>query len=92
MIAYRDRLFSVDGHHRLYWLYKGGVQTVNVVNEIADNDHRLYQLLADEALALGLRTIADLEPRILETEAEYQAQWVGKCQRLLRALEAEVGG
>lgn len=86
VILYKGSVFCVDGHHRLYHLYHQGVEQIEVVNELEDNDSLLYQTLADEALTLGINIIADLENRIIETEEEYKRLWIDKCQGILREL------
>lgn len=86
VIRYRNIWFSVDGHHRLYYLYKNGVKKIKVKNELSDNNHKLYQLLADEALDLKLKTIEDLEDRFL-CQKEYEEKWVNKCQQILKEIK-----
>ena len=87
VIEYKDRIFSVDGHHRLYCLYEQGVKTVEVVCELSDNHHPLYQRLADEALEVGLRHIGDLGERFIDDPKRYNRLWIEKCQSLLKTLE-----
>ncbi len=87
VIEYKDRIFSVDGHHRLYCLYEQGVETVDVVCELADNHHPLYLMLADEALELGLRHIGDLGERFIDDPERYKRLWIDKCQSLMNTLE-----
>lgn len=87
VISYRGQFFSIDGHHRLYLLYKKGVEELEVVNDIEDNDNELYQILADEAIHLGINTIGDLGSRVIETEEEFQEKWIDKCQNILRELD-----
>ena len=84
VIEYKGNIFSVDGHHRLYHLYKKGVSEVNVVCELADNDHMLYQILSDEAISLGFSNISDLENRFIKDHEEYKKKWIDKCQRILK--------
>ncbi|MCK4551976.1 MAG: hypothetical protein KAU02_03590 [Tenericutes bacterium] len=86
VIEYKNKIFSVDGHHRLFYLYKMGVEEINVVCELSDNDNRLYQILADEALELGLRNIADLEHKFISDYTKYKEVWIDKCQKLLADL------
>ncbi len=87
VIEYRGRIFSVDGHHRLFVLYENGVRQVDVVCELSDNDNRLYQILADEALELGLRHIGDLKGRMIDDDREYEKTWIEKCQRIQAKLD-----
>lgn len=89
VIEYQGSVFSVDGHHRLFHLYNQGVKEIEVVNEIDDNSNMLYLKLADEASQLGLKTIADLQDRILDTEEEYQCRWIDRCQRILKNLDSQ---
>ncbi|MCK5731472.1 MAG: hypothetical protein KAH13_00485 [Tenericutes bacterium] len=86
VIEYKNKIFSVDGHHRLFHLYKNDVKEINVVCELSDNDSKLYQILADEALELGLRSIADLEQKFISDYKEYKKLWIDKCQRLLKDI------
>ncbi|RXV61883.1 GNAT family N-acetyltransferase [Fusibacter sp. A1] len=83
VIRYLDKWFSIDGHHRLLHLYRQGVKRVEVCHDPADDDHFLYRRLAKESLNIGLKTIADLEDRILTNE-DFLVDWVGKCQLMLK--------
>lgn len=82
VIQYKDKLFSIDGNHRLYYLYNHGVKTLTVTNEVSDNKSKLYQSLADESVALGLTHINDLKARIIGDDL-YQIKWIDKCQVML---------
>ncbi|WDV47225.1 hypothetical protein PV797_05840 [Clostridiaceae bacterium M8S5] len=86
VIKYKDKIFSVDGHHRLFHMSNQGVRELEVVNEIADNDNKLYQILADQSLEMDFKDIRDLADRILESDEEYKEKWVGKCQGLLKDI------
>lgn len=83
VIEYKNCIFSVDGHHRLFWLYLNNIREVDVVCELSDNDSLLYRKLADESLNMNIRTIADLENCILENHKDYERLWIDKCQLLL---------
>lgn len=86
VIEYRNKIFSVDGHHRLYFLYQNGIKEIDVVCELSDNDNKLYQILADEAIELGLRNISDLESKFIVDYKEYKKVWIDKCQKLLKDI------
>lgn len=88
VIYYRKRYFCVDGHHRLFLLNNMGVTNIRVINEVADNENRLYQILADEAWDMGLRTIADLEKRIV-SEADFKVLWIEKCSKIIDLIDGE---
>lgn len=88
VIEYKGKFFSVDGHHRLFWLYKQNVKEVNAVCELSDNDHRLYQMLADEALNVGFRNISDLENRFIKDYETYKKSWIDKCQSMLKEINS----
>lgn len=87
VIEYKGKIFSIDGHHRLYHLYKNSITEVEVICELADNDCKLYQILADEAISLGLSSIADLECRFIQNYDEYKVKWIDKCQKILECLQ-----
>lgn len=84
IIEYKGKMFSVDGHHRLFYLFKLGVTDVNVVCELSDNNSKLYQILADESIVLGLSNISDLENRFIDNYDDYKKSWIDKCQKILR--------
>ncbi len=90
VIEYKRKFFSVDGHHRLFVLFEKGVREINVVCEASDNDNRLYQILADESLELGIRHIGDLKDRFLDDDREYEEKWIEKCQKIQVELEKGV--
>lgn len=83
VIKYKDKVFSIDGHHRLFYLFKQGVQKVTVINEFIDNDSKLYKRLADESIQLGIKHIGDLETRMIKDHNEFVMKWVDKCQLYL---------
>lgn len=87
VIEYKKKIFSVDGHHRLYYLFEKGIKEVEVICELKDNENILYQILAEESLQLGFTSIADLKSRFVESEAEYKKLWIDKCQSILKNLE-----
>jgi len=86
VIEYKNKIFSVDGHHRLFYLYQKGIEEIDVVCEIEDNENKLYQYLAEEAIQLNFSWIGDLKDRFVETSAEYKKLWIDKCQNLLKTL------
>lgn len=83
VIEYKNKIFSVDGHHRLYYLYEQGIKNIKVVCEVADNDSYLYKTLADESLVMGFTSIADLKSRFTYNYEEYKKLWIDKCQKIL---------
>ncbi|HHX79347.1 MAG TPA: hypothetical protein GX695_06360 [Acholeplasmataceae bacterium] len=87
VIEYKNKIFSIDGHHRLYYLFEKGIKEVDVICELIDNESILYQILAEESLELGLTSIADLKSRFIESEDEYKKLWKDKCQIILKNLE-----
>ena len=87
VIEHRNRYFTVDGHHRLLYLYKNGVKEITVKIDREDNENELYKSLADEALGLGFTTIADLEHRMINDHEIYIRKWVDKCQLMMLTEE-----
>lgn len=90
VIEYKNKIFSVDGHHRLYYLYKNGITEVNVICELTDNNNRLYQILAEEAMNLGLSNISDLENRFIKNYAAYKKKWIDKCNKILSEIKMDI--
>jgi len=87
IILYKNKYFSIDGHHRLYHLQQEGIKEIEVINEISDNTHKLYQILAEESLTLELKNISSLKNRILISHKEYEQKWIQKCQTILKELK-----
>lgn len=87
VIEYKNKIFSVDGHHRLYCLFEMGIKEIEVVCEVNDNDNPLYKILAEESLNLSFKTIADLKSRFVEYEEEYKKLWIDKCQLILKDIK-----
>ncbi len=85
VLSRNGKYFCVDGHHRLMLLKKAGVEHVECVIDPEDQENVLYHKLADEAEALGINTILDLQSRVVSNE-EFQIRWVEKCQKLLMEL------
>jgi len=90
VIEYKNKIFSVDGHHRLFYLYQQGIRVVKVICEVNDNNNVLYQRLADESIRIGFHSIKDLENRILASDKEYEMIWIDKCQMLLLSEDEKV--
>ncbi|MCT4660959.1 MAG: hypothetical protein N4A40_03785 [Tissierellales bacterium] len=83
VIFYKDKIFSIDGHHRLFHLFELGIDYVEVINDPLDCECTLYQILADESISMGLKTIADLKSRILPTFKEFNDKWIKKCNEIV---------
>lgn len=74
-------IIFTDGHTRAWMAYEAGLTEVPVVWDEDDLDWELYQNCVDACLERGVRTIADLEGRILSSE-DYVLKWDYWCDDL----------
>ena len=76
-----------DGHTRALAHFRAGAKTLWVVNDDDDLDWDAYLACVSECRRRGVRSIADLDGRVLSDE-EYEAHWLAWCTRLHEQLDA----
>ncbi len=79
------RVIYTDGHTRAFAAYRQGFTEIPVVWDEDDLDWEAYQICVDWCLDEGIRTIADLEGRVIAPEP-YEALWHDRCQVMQDAL------
>ena len=73
------RIIFTDGHTRAYAAYRMGLQTVRVHWDEDDLDWDLYQTCVDRCDEAGIKSVKDLETRIVSQE-EYEILWIKRCE------------
>jgi hypothetical protein len=81
-------LVMTDGHTRAFAAWSSGQETVAVVWDGDDLDWEAYEICVRWCQEDNIRTIADLEDRVVDAET-YQRLWLDRCARMHRALEKE---
>ena len=79
-------LVMTDGHTRAFAAWSSGQETVAVVWDEDDLDWEAYEICVRWCQEEQIRTIADLQDRVVDAEA-YQRLWLDRCARMHRALE-----
>jgi hypothetical protein len=78
-------LIMTDGHTRAYAAYLAGLEAIPVVWDEDPLDWEAYQICVDWCLAEGIRSIADLQSRVVNAQ-EYQEKWLDRCRRMQAEL------
>ncbi|MGC9347221.1 MAG: hypothetical protein ACP5JG_03690 [Anaerolineae bacterium] len=81
------RVIYTDGHTRAFAAYRHGFRQVPVYWDADDLDWEAYQICVDWCLAVGIRTVMDLEGRLLPQQA-YEVLWIERCSRMHGTLAA----
>lgn len=84
--ALDGRVIMTDGHTRALAAYLAGLTEVPVVWDEDELDWEAYQICVEWCLEAGIRTIADLQDRIVPAE-EYEVVWHQRCREMQRGLE-----
>jgi hypothetical protein len=83
--ALGGRVIMTDGHTRALAALLAGLAEVPVVWDEDDLDWEAYQICVDWCLAEGIRTVADLQDRVV-LAAEYEVVWHQRCREMQRDL------
>ncbi len=82
-----DNLVATDGHTRLLAWYLNGYKEVACAWEDVELDWDAYRICIQWCRDEGIESIADLQDRIVDTEA-YQQLWLDRCRIMQEELEA----
>ena len=80
------RVIYTDGHTRAFAAYRQGFAEIPVVWDEDELDWEAYQICVEWCLAEGIRTIADLEGRVIAPEP-YEVLWHDRCRVMQETLE-----
>lgn len=80
-----NRIIYTDGHTRAFAAYRHGFTEVPVYWDEDELDWEAYQICVDWCLDEGIRTIADLENRVISPE-NYEILWRGRCRVMQEEL------
>jgi hypothetical protein len=84
--ALGGRVIMTDGHTRALAALLAGLAEVPVVWDEDELDWEAYQICVDWCLAAGIRTVADLQDRVVPAE-EYEVVWHQRCREMQHDLE-----
>lgn len=82
---YGNRLVTTDGHTRLLAAYRAGLDAVYVVDDADELDDEAYEICVGWCLAEGVRSVADLDARVLDAAA-FERLWLARCHRMHQDL------
>jgi hypothetical protein len=78
------RVIYTDGHTRAFAAHRHGFREVPVYWDEDDLDWEAYRICVDWCLSVGIRTIMDLEGRVVTPEV-YATAWLDRCRRMHEA-------
>jgi hypothetical protein len=81
------RAVATDGHTRAFAAYRCGFDLAPIVWDEDNLDWEAYRVCVDWCLAARIRTVMDLEGRLLEPE-DYDVLWLGRCAAMQEELAA----
>lgn len=76
-----------DGHTRALAAFRAGWTQIPVFADPDELDWVAYAICVDWCHQEGIRTIADLDPRVISTD-KYNILWLERCQRMHQEREA----
>ena len=79
------RTVLTDGHTRALAAYRAGARSVPVYRETDELDWAAYEICVRWCLDAGIRSIADLQTRIV-TADRYEDLWYARCRALHEQL------
>ena len=82
---FSGQLVMTDGHTRAFAAWSSGLAEVPVVWDEDELDWEAYEICVQWCEQEGIRTIVDLEDKIVDSQA-YQRQWLDRCAAMHRAL------
>jgi hypothetical protein len=82
-----DQIIFTDGHTRALAVFLRGVSEVRVYWEEDELDWEAYKICVGWCREEGIRTIADLEDRVVSAE-EFELLWLKRCRKMQQDLEA----
>ena len=82
---YGDRLVTTDGHTRALAAYRAGLDAIYVIDDVDDIDDTAYEICVGWCLTEGVRSVADLDDRVVDGSA-YERLWLARCRQMHRDL------
>jgi hypothetical protein len=79
------RIIYTDGHTRAFAAYRQGFREIRVEWDEDELDWEAYRICVDWCLAEGIRTVMDLEGRLLGS-TEYEVLWRDRCREMQQEL------
>jgi hypothetical protein len=77
---------ATDGHTRAFAARRAGLDALPVVWDTDKLDVDAYRICVDWCRTDGIRTVMDLEGRVIEPAA-YEDLWLGRCRKMHEELE-----
>ncbi len=82
------QVIFTDGHTRALAAHLAGFTEVEACWDEDEWDWDAYRICVEWCHEEGIRTIADLENRVLPPD-EYEVLWIERCQEMQQGLEAQ---
>ncbi len=82
----QNRLVLTDGHHRALAMHLIGLSQAAIIWDEDDLDWEAYQICVDWCLKEGIKSVPDLEKRII-SPSEFSLLWEKRCDDLHAMLK-----
>jgi len=85
-----NEVIFLDGHTRALAVFLRGASDITVCWEDEEIDWEMYRICVEWCKEEGIRSIADLERRIVSQE-DYATLWIQRCRSLEQELDKKRG-
>jgi hypothetical protein len=85
-----NEVIFLDGHTRALAVFLRGASDITVCWEDEEIDWEMYKICVEWCKEEGIRSIADLERRIVSQE-NYETLWIQRCRSLEQELDKKRG-
>lgn len=85
-----NEVIFLDGHTRALAVFLRGASDITVCWEDEEIDWEMYKICVEWCKEEGIRSIADLERRIVSQE-DYETLWIQRCRSLEQELDKKRG-
>jgi len=82
-------IVATDGHTRAFAAYRAGLRAIPVVWNADELDWDAYRICVDWCRAEGIRTVMDLEGRVVDPPV-YTELWLDRCHEMHEELAKTV--
>jgi hypothetical protein len=81
-----SKIILTDGHTRALAAWRSGLTELRAVWDVDDLDWNAYEICVGWCTEAGIRTVADLNDRIVCTD-DYEELWIKRCGAMHEELE-----
>jgi hypothetical protein len=90
LVRLGSRVVMTDGHTRALAAVRHGLTRIPAMWDEDDLDREAYEICVDWCEEEGIRSVANLEARVVTT-GQYEALWLDRCRAMHERLARERG-